>query len=409
MAARFEGDAWVVHGGAARHVRLVAAVVPVLVLATTLGESAAAVAILTGGLAMFLAFAFAAGHHRRPSGAKSHVAADARGLDVGGALRVPRAAIARARVAAIDNAHAVHLERGFLRESTAVVFEDEDEALALLEALQLDSSAAVTRFRALPPWAKHLRGLAVFATTAPWLFVNIARFLPLWAWAVIAAAYALIGLPALLPQRVDVGHDGIFLRWLGNRRFVPYRSIEEVRPTSLGVALDLRDGRTMEIRLAHKPEAAQGERARLLSSLRAAREVFERGSAAEDESLLARGTRDLDTWVRDMRSLAVGEPGGYRVLAVPRERLWSVLENPAAEPSAREGAALALHGTLDEEERLRLASLAHTTALPRLRVALDGIARETDEKRLRIALDLADREEEPEPPSLRTARVARRE
>jgi hypothetical protein len=82
--------------------------------------------------------------------------------------------------------------------------------------------------------------------------------------------------------------------------------------------------------------------------------------------------------------------GGYRAAAIPRERLWDVVENPAADPSAREGAALALSVSLDADDRSRLAALAQTTAQPRLRVALDGVSREEDESRLRIALESAE-------------------
>jgi hypothetical protein len=96
--------------------------------------------------------------------------------------------------------------------------------------------------------------------------------------------------------------------------------------------------------------------------------------------------------LRDRGALGACEHGGYRAAAIPRERLWAVVESPAADPSAREGAALALSASLDADERARLAALALKTAQPRLRVALDEVSRDQEESRLRIALEAAESE-----------------
>ena len=55
---------------------------------------------------------------------------------------------------------------------------------------------------------------------------------------------------------------------------------------------------------------------------------------AEDEALLTRGERDLDAWIQEMNVLGTADAHGYRTIAIPRERLWAVLENPGADPSA---------------------------------------------------------------------------
>jgi hypothetical protein len=124
----------------------------------------------------------------------------------------------------------------------------------------------------------------------------------------------------------------------------------------------------------------------------------------EEETFLARGTRTLPDWIRDMRAFGTGEAGAYRTISIPRERLWSVLESPTADPSAREGAALALHASLDGEERSRVLAIAAKSASPRLRVALDAIADAEDEQRVRVGIEHAEELDEAAPLSTRVKR-----
>ena len=119
---------------------------------------------------------------------------------------------------------------------------------------------------------------------------------------------------------------------------------------------------------------------------------------AEDEALLTRGERNLDAWIDEMNILGTADAYGYRMIAIPRERLWAVLENPGADPSARQGAALALRARLDDEERERLVSIGQKSASPRLRVAIDAVARGPNSSHLRIAFDESDDEVPFEPP-----------
>lgn len=329
---------------------------------------------------------------RAPGKKTRPVAADDTGLFVDGRRVLGRSSIVRALAVERDGGvHAVHVE-GRRPWGTRVVFVDSAEkGRALIDALQLPVDPATARFRALPPWAKHLRWLAVVLTASPWVFVNSLRLLPGWGICAILGLYALLLVPTLLPQRVDVGHDGVFLRWLGNKQFIPFSSIGQITKTKVGVELFLRTGRHHEIQLTQKDGAAEAQLAALVARIEAGMAAQQGRTRAEEEALLTRGGRDLETWLREMRALGTGA-GGYRVMAIARERLWDIIENPSADPSAREGAALALSSTLDDEDRARLVALAQRTASPRLRVALDGVSRETDEPRLRVALETAERE-----------------
>lgn len=332
---------------------------------------------------------------KKPSKERRRVAGDATGLKVDGGVAMRHAEIATAyRVPTDEGLHAVHLEGRFMRRGCIVYLDTQAEAVALLASLELDASMSRARFRALPPWAKRLRTLAIVLTAMPYVFTNVIRFIPGWGLMILGALYALILLPTILPQRVDIGHDGLFLRWLGNKRFIPFSKIDVVSSTKVGVDLFLRDERHVEIRLTQKDGTADKQVRALLARIEQGLEAHRTLGRADEEAFLARGARDVSTWLADMRALGRGEGGGYRANAIPRERLWAVVENAAADASAREGAALALSTSLDDEERARLRVLALGTASPRVRVALEGVSRERDAERLRVAIETAESEGE---------------
>jgi hypothetical protein len=386
--------------------------VPLLLIAAFAGAGGHGRLALTLGVVAVMTWPIFARVHapKKPSKDTHAVSADASGLTVDGRLVMPRAAITRGYAGTTEEGlAAVFLEGGLLRQACTVFVSSEAEQKALLAALELDGGSRTTVFRALPPWARHLRWLSIVLTASPWVLINVLRLLPAWGWGLVVALYGVVLLPTLLAQQVEVGQDGIFLRWLGNKRFVPFAAIEDVSATEVGVDLALRGGRLMEIRLTQKAGGANAQRDALRTRIKAGVAAQEGLARADEESLLARGARDVETWLRDMRTLGSQE-GGYRAAAVPRERLWEVLESPAADPSAREGAAFALHASLDDEERARLRSLTQRTASPRLRVALDGVAREREEARLRVAAESAALElevDEPEREAVAKAKAGR--
>lgn len=389
---RFEGDAPIAKRGVVWRLLLVDALLFLSVGFSTGWRLHLVPTLFLAGLALY-ALLGAARTPKKAGKARHRVTADAGGLSIDGATYMERASIENAYCDENpddDGRYAVHLEGRFLRRGCAVYVETAEEGRALLSALQRDPSASAAHFRALPPWAKHIRWLAILLTASPWVLVNVLRFVPPWGIALLVALYGVILIPTFLPQRVDVGHDGVFLRWLGNKRFIPFSAVEIVSGNKLGVDLFLRGERHVEIRLTQKDGSADAQVNALVARIKEGIAAQAGLTRADEEAFLARTGRDLDSWMRDMRTLGAGEMGGYRAAAIPRERLWAVVENPAADPSAREGAALALSATLDADDRSRLAALAQKTAQPRLRVALDGVSREKDEAHLRIALETAE-------------------
>jgi hypothetical protein len=369
-----------------------AAVVSAALLLFVAVQSAVTIATFLAIAVLLTALSFLAltrGTPRR--GRRHHIGADARGLTVDGELVVPRHAIAHARVKdEPDGSHAVIIETRRWGAPRIIRVASARLAQALADTLEY-ASRDVTQFDALPPWAHRMRWLAIILTTSPWILFNVLRHLPGFSLLVVLALYGLIALPIVLPQKVAIGEDGVLLKWAGRRRFVPFAVLREVRATALGVELDLIDDRTLEIRLSHRADADERRRAAMVARINEGIATHRALAPAEDESLLARGQRDYETWIHDMGALGHVE-SGYRAIAIPRERLWAVLENPAAAPSAREGAALALHALLDDEERVRLLSIAHKSASPRLRIAIDAVTT-ADARRLRVAFEEAEKQE----------------
>lgn len=89
-----------------------------------------------------------------------------------------------------------------------------------------------------------------------------------------------------------------------------------------------------------------------------------------------------------MPQTGAGATAGPRDAPVDAERLWRVVEDPAAPEEARVGAAVALGDGLDAEGRARLRVVAGGTAGPRVRVALEAVA-EGEETAVRAALEQA--------------------
>jgi len=349
----------------------------------------------------FLALARGAPSRRR---GRRRVGADARGLSVDGELVLPRQTILRTRVRDEPRGYSVIVEPRGLAPTQTVHVESARIAQALADTLE-QTPHEVVEFDALPPWAHRMRWLTIILTTSPWILFNLLRHMPGWTALAVIGLYGFIALPMVLPQKIAIGDDGILLRWAGRRRFVPFGLLRDARPTALGVELELDDDREIEIRLTHRSDAEAARRSTILERIEAGLEHHRALEPAEDEALLTRGERDLEAWLQEMSMLGTADAYGYRTIAIPRERLWAVLENPGADPSARQGAALALRARLDDDERERLVSIGQKTASPRLRVAIDAVARAPDSARLRVALEESEDEDAYEPLPAARARV----
>jgi hypothetical protein len=191
---------------------------------------------------------------------------------------------------------------------------------------------------------------------------------------------------------IEVGADGIVVRRGMRREFIAYDRVaagEPLRTTDFGqfLTLVLRDGAKVEVRVDTLPE-----RERDAFLLRFEEEMAAHRAASRDETALAsldRGGRTVPEWRTALgKLLAHGDE--YRAAPLREGDVVDTLENVAATPGRRIGAALALAHGGDPEAPARIRVAAAACADARVRVALEGIAEGTIDEE---ALEEATREE----------------
>lgn len=266
----------------------------------------------------------------------------------GGTLRIDRRRLRRAsihggRIEPADGGFAIALDLHRLGRTVSLFAECEDEARALLAALELDVPQTTMTFRArVSSGARRNR-----------------------------------------PALVEVGADGLHLRWSGRARFVAIRGVGHADPAPgrgrrIGVEsegrptvelLPERDGDAMATRLRHAQEDA--------ASLEPPVEL----------ELPDRGVQGPVEWLAALREAS--ELGSHRRVPLERQRLWRTVESPVAGAPARAKALGALSPGFDRDERRNLARIARATANPELRTALEAAAAAADDATLATALAAA--------------------
>jgi len=187
-----------------------------------------------------------------------------------------------------------------------------------------------------------------------------------------------------------VGTDGLLVRGAFRRpRFVPYAQIESLQVIGTAVEARLRDGGSLLLHSRYDTMKGSrpivGVHALMARIQQACARHGTQEPAVVLAPLLARGGRDVATWLRALGRLDdAREP--FRVASIPRERLWSAVEDPREQVEIRAAAAGALRTDLREEDRVRMRVAATSCASPRLRVALEA-AQSTDEVAFAQALD----------------------
>jgi len=198
---------------------------------------------------------------------------------------------------------------------------------------------------------------------------------------------------------VEVGSDGIVLRWLGRRLFIPFAEVTSVSRieraeglrTYLGVAIGRRRGPPHLVLVGTGDAVAEREllAARLEEAL-ASHHTEDRDADAASLSRRGRAPRE---WVRALRARGAGADADARTAPLSKDRLWALVEDGAAHAPARAAAAVAVatDATADDRERLRV--VARATASPGLRVALERAAEPSAEEEM--LADALGRIEEP--------------
>lgn len=314
-----------------------------------------------------------------------------------GEERIARADIKSGIIIPAKGHCVVQLQRRGLRPAVELRVANEEEGQALLSRLGLAATQTVGRFRGMS--RAHT---SVWRTTATVLGTLISGGL------VMGGMGALVGTAGVIPTMfvvmlvlmtlllaptgIEVGADGVLIRWLGRKRFIGHDDIDGVstKVTGFGnnrrstVQLRLSSGETVVLPIG-PAQFDHGRSQGIAGRIRAAHDAYQRGESVHAEALLRRGDRTHVDWVRAL--WAPDAHASLRSAPVPRDRLWRIVEDVTVEPLDRAVAAVSLGQHLSADERGRLGQTAEATAAPRLRIALDAVAHGQDEEALGEALE----------------------
>jgi hypothetical protein len=290
----------------------------------------------------------------------------------------------------------ITLVRRGLQPNIELKVPDEESAWRLLRSLGLAANQSITEVRGMSlVFASIKRQILVtigtmmgFAALGSLLATLIGpAVIPI---ATFTMVMALVGL-LFWPSKLQVGADGVLIRWAWHERFIPHEQIESVFAHEAGfgnqrrhlVRLSLTSGEDVELPMA--TVNFERERATLLAQrINEAIGANRNGVVAEDSALLRRGERSVHEWLGLLR--AVTQRATHRSAPMKLERLWKFVEDPACEAVTRGAAAAALQPHLDDADKKRLRIAAKATAQPRLRITLDAVADDAEEAEVEAAL-----------------------
>lgn len=332
--------------------------------------------------------------------ARGIVSADERGLHLDGRRLLRRERMKRAYLqpSAVGDAPVIRVYGQSWLDEVEVPVPDEEKGRALLAAMRIDTSHAIVQFHCPSPilqsfvlrvasgvlFLAALRGLASLGEIVPAYFLAMAL---------------LFAMVVYFPMTVSVGADGLKTSWFGVGRFLAYKDIATVASDEKGVLLTMTSGKTERL-----DTAWYGRTGSLLSRVFGVRgdvlaERIQQGRFAraldlgdtDTATLLKPDARPIREWIGRMRALGAGASASFRAAAIPEERLWRLLENPAIDDAARAGAAVALSAGADDEVRARLRLATEASVSPKIRVAIEAAASGDDDEIARAVEELREK------------------
>ena len=289
----------------------------------------------------------------------------------------------------------VRLVRGRLQRDVEVRVPDRERGQQLLRALGLGVDQTVGSFRVMSR-AHASFGRSLLATFGPIVAGGLLMgslstlsppLAPLGGLVTLATLFTLM----FARSKVDIGADGVLVRWLRRERYVSYEEIVAVESRVRGfgsnavdmVDLRLRNGEIYSIPVSQRQwrtDLAAGLRSRIEASLQQHR----RNEPVQPAALVVRGNDSPLDWVRRLR--ATMERASHRQGAIDVQALWRTIEDHASRSLDRASAAIALGSSLSSDDRRRLVRIAEAVASPKLRIALEGVAHEEQDEQLADAL-----------------------
>lgn len=178
-------------------------------------------------------------------------------------------------------------------------------------------------------------------------------------------------------SRIAVGADGVYVTGTSRTRFFAYKDLDAVRADGTDLLLTAAGKVVLRLQL-HGKDATQKDA--VLARMSAAIEQAHAGASAAEGRVVASARAG------DLARAAAGA-SDYRVPALTRDQLWTLVEGPEHDRETRTAAARALATTGSEGERARLRIAAEHCAEPKVRVELLGIARGATVAERELALD----------------------
>jgi hypothetical protein len=364
---------------------------------------------------------------RKPSDLAGELRATRNGVYVRGKRLVARREIGKAYLwPGSGNGALVRIERkGLLAGPIDLKVKTVEEGRALLHALGLDATQSASEFSVAGVSRGHFRkrlytcwagtGTA-FALLVLLGILKAKLGIPNAVAGGMGFTAGLLYIGSILqmvaPAKVVVGADGVYLKWLWQKRFVAIEDIERAEivegdPMFNGVALYVRlvrkSGEPVDLFVQSVRSNFGGMgfnkfvrmRAEILAErINEAVDGKSRGvkgsssALAWDGALLSRGERAIEEWVAALRGLRA-KAETFREPGAVLDQLWGVLEDAQAAPEKRAAAAVALSPHLDDGGRERLRLAAQATVAPKLRIALEAAAEDDDDRLVRALDDVA--------------------
>lgn len=252
------------------------------------------------------------------------------------------------------------------------------EAEAHIRALGRDPDSVTFAFATLP----HLFALRVSFTT--WLLACLAAGSGLAAAAVARGLLPVVAVGALVAVllagrelrtgEVDIGHDGVVIRWGSAPRFVPFGRLRKAHYEAheffgrrfTCVVLELRSGDLLRL-----PFEGDARAVRLALEAALARVRAGRTRALEE---LTRAGKSHEAWVTRLRALGNGAEADPRTPGQDADTFLRIASDATQPDLIRVSAAVAALARGDSASRLRISELAGVAVAPQLREALGRVA-----------------------------------
>ncbi|MFK7984563.1 MAG: hypothetical protein AB8I08_00905 [Sandaracinaceae bacterium] len=257
-----------------------------------------------------------------------------------------------------------------------IAFQRAEEAQELARALQQRRHG--TQAYVLPVDDSSLRLMKDYVSrTVPAVFATPLVAASPWLAAPAVLAAFVVGTRGVQNHlELTLGADGVRLqtRWRRKSQFVRYADIESIqqeeRMFGRRIIIALRSGKRVTLRVSN------GGRATLIEALlREGVRMHETGMQAGAVVAALEAGGDLDEWRRRAEG-AITSGADYRVAAIEPSKLEWLMRNPAATPTQRVGAALAMRGAAGGRQQIRVAADVSTD--PAVKEALELLAAEDE-------------------------------